>query len=476
MSQKKHPASQCFALGLMAVFLPITGFAFTKTGTTYTTDGSQADTAAAVQNASPNDTIQIPAGTFTWGANGTSITLTKPVTLTGTGTQSIINLAPNGPSWSGGVIRLPTAATVKNLTIQGANSGAVAAFACGDTDGWRITNITFKGGTDSAYFAYTSAGSGVIDNCRIDGANGSTELIFGRGPADSWQTPSSLGTSKAIYIEDCIFGGQGYVCDANSNARFVVRFCTINGPQKVDGHGKASNTPPRGVRHMEVYGNRWNWDKPYWTALEFRGGTGVAFDNTVTNLEGVYAWFYLREYGCTAQWPNFNNAYQTPANYPIDDQIGLGKDPKASASEPFYLWNNRDKSGADWPLNYYNDLAGASAAYGQPFKIEESIIVPNRDYFIQAAGAPFQGTSGVGTGTAAQMRAITPTKNGVGFWVTDEGEWNSRHAGFDGRLYIWNGTAWVLKYTPYTYPHPLTGAATAPAAPSATKGLRILGQ
>ena len=47
----------------------------------------------------------------------------------------------------------------------------------------------------------------------------------------------------AVYVEDCVFSGQGYVCDANANARFVVRFNTVTGPMKVDGHGKASNSP-----------------------------------------------------------------------------------------------------------------------------------------------------------------------------------------------------------------------------------------
>lgn len=54
------------------------------------------------------------------------------------------------------------------------------------------------------------------------------------------------------------------------------------------------------------------------------------------------------------------------------------------------------------------------------------------------------------------MLAIKPTKVGVGFWVTNEGSWNTRlPANSSGRLYSWNGSAWALKYTPYAYPHPL---------------------
>ncbi|MDB6030405.1 MAG: hypothetical protein JWM16_743 [Verrucomicrobiales bacterium] len=462
MLRRKFSGTAGFVFTLLVATNGQTGFAFTKTGTIYSTDGSQADVVAAIANAANGDTVGIPAGSFTWGAAGSSISLNKPITMKGAGTgQTFINLSATGPSWASGVIRIGSAASVINLTINGANSGNVAAFACG-ADGWKIAGVDFKGGTDSAYFVYVGAGSGLINNCNIAGGNGSTELIFGRGPADGWQTPPTMGTINATYIEDCTFSGSGYLTDANANAKFVVRFCTINGQQKVDGHGKASNTPARGVRHMEVYGNRWAAGG-YYTAIELRGGTAMVFDNTALASDGG-SWLILTEYGSTALWPNFGNRYQTPANYPVDDQIGVGMDPKVAASEPMYLWNNQ-RAGTAWPLTALAIPAAAITQYGSAYTMYD-IVRSDRDYFVGAA--PFNGTSGVGTGTAAQMRAITPTKKNVGFWVTDEGEWNSRHAGPDGRLYVWNGIAWSLKYTPFTYPHP-----NAMPRPTAPKSLRI---
>lgn len=98
-------------------------------------------------------------------------------------------------------------------------------------------------------------------------------------------------------------------------------------------------------------------------------------------------------------------------------------------------------------------------------------IVENRDYF-QHTNA-FNGTSGIGIGTALQMAAITPTLTNCAFWVTDEGFWNANHAGADGQLYKWNGAAWALHFTPYSYPHPLasTNPPSPPPTPTAPSGL-----
>jgi hypothetical protein len=81
------------------------------------------------------------------------------------------------------------------------------------------------------------------------------------------------------------------------------------------------------------------------------------------------------------------------------------------------------------------------------------MIAQDRDFFRQVT--PFDGSSGMGVGTRAQRDATKPTRAGVGFWVTDEGDWNAKNPGPDGRLYVWSGRTWTLKYTPYTYPHPL---------------------
>ena len=438
---------------------------WSKDGTTYTTDGSQSDVTSAISDASAGDTVSVPAGSFTWGASASYVSINKAITLQGAGTNTVINISSTGGTYTSATVRLTaTGAVLADMQFVQSGSAATTAISGSTANGWRVTGIDHVGAATQGYFLYYST-YGLIDNCTISGGSSSNELIFGRGPTDSWQTASSMGTTNAVYVEDCTFYGSGYVCDANSNARMVVRFNLITGAsQKVDGHGKASNNPARGVRHMEVYNNHWTDTTLYTVAIEMRGGTGRLFNN-VADISGNGSWFYLTEYGSTALWPNFTNIYQTPDYYPVDDQIGVGIDPKTAASEPMYLWNNL-KDGADWALTDKSIPAAAITAYGSDFAITD-IVGPDRDFFKQ--GATFDGSSGVGVGTKAQMEAITGTLTGVGFWVTDEGYWDTSNDSpsvtADGQLYVWNGSSWELDYTPLVYPHPMIGtAATVPTA------------
>ena len=120
----------------------------------------------------------------------------------------------------------------------------------------------------------------MIDNCRLTGRAGNAELIFGRGPSNAWQTNHTLGTADNIFVEDCTFNGAGYVNDANSNARMVVRYNTITGPNQVDGHGVASITPPRIYRNIELYGTTYTTTALAWAANDLRGPTLLAVHNS----------------------------------------------------------------------------------------------------------------------------------------------------------------------------------------------------
>jgi hypothetical protein len=523
-------------------------FGFTKNGTTYTTDGSLADVLAATTDSAlhDGDTVKVPAGSFTWGTGFTGVNLSKAITLRGAGQgQTIITLDPTGPNITYGAIQIFSSnATVADMTINGSSANNVNPFVITGSPStltnFRITRVTYNGaanGPSSAYFAFITNAYGLIDNCTINGGAGNAELIFSRGPTDAWQTPDSPGTANAIYVEDCTFGGAGYICDFNANSRGVVRYCTITANMKIDGHGMDSNSPARSVREIEAYGNTWTNGGA--ETFDIRGGTGFLFDNKVTNTNAASAWFILDSYGVISPWPNYGatniststgnptiittgiphgyatgytvfvhvgnstpaidgfytvtvlNANQftipvnvtsagvasgsnyttrerTPSDYPLYDQVGRGQDAAGVYSgvlDPVYLWNNTAQ-GADWTLTWKAVDPNAIAVYrvqtnnnSATFTMQD-IILSDRDYFKQTVGGTFTGASGMGVGVKADIMTggahATATKTGVGYWVTDEASWNKKLApNTSGQLYVWNGSAWVLKYTPFAYPHPL---------------------
>lgn len=518
---------------------------WSKIGNIYYTDGSQSDVMSAESNASAGDIIDVPAGTFSWGSGFVAVNLYKAVTLRGAGQgATFIQLVNGGPSGVYGTIQFYADARVTGMTIVGYGSGYnTNAFAVtSDINDWRVDHITYDGtnGNSNAYFLIVPASStrGLIDNCDITGGAGNAELIFARGPTDAWTTPTDAGNVNAIYIEDCTFNGQGYVCDANSNARIVVRFNTITVPGlKIDGHGMDSNSPARSFRLMEAYSNSFTDSGA--EAFNIRGGTGYIFDNSC-NGTAANTWLQLNNLSVVSSWPNYGvtniaasqanptvittsiphgyttgwpvyvvvgnstpsisgyytssvtgtntftipvnvtiagsanggnwtSRFRTPNDYPTYDQVGRGEQIDGTtyndSSEPMYLWNNTVGDNTDWSLNwgavdsvaidlYRLQVANPAATFDM-----EDMIAADRDYFKHTVGGTFNGSSGIGHGTHAQMDAITPTLSGVGFWVTNEGSWNQAlPSGTSGRLYKWNGSSWVLYYTPYTYPHPLRGS------------------
>jgi hypothetical protein len=421
---------------------------------TLTPTPDQTSIQGACNQANPGDTVQLPDSGFLIGENGVPLTVTKPITVTGADrAASVMVLAGNGPT--GGAVQNTGGATISNLSVIPA--AGVPAFSISGKGGSRLTGINYNPGMDAAvaYFAVYGGVYGCIDNCRIIGGAGNNELIFARGPLNSWQTPNSLGTDQCVLVESCLFDGPGYVCDANSNARMTVRYSTILGNMKVDGHGLASNTPPRGVRQFECYRNHWtNTQGWYVLASEMRGGTGVWFDNVADHPLGASA--YFEDYGYQGLWPNFG-AFQTPKNYPIRDQIGNGMD--GGPREPFYAWNNLS-GGKPWQRSLKTPAPAAIALYGQPFA-ETDIIKEGRDLFSDMSGLA---VPNVGRGTTAAMHASKPTLVGQGWLATDQGQWNTLPApnNQQGVLNVWNGAIWTPKYIPLRYPYyPLPSAVAA---------------
>jgi hypothetical protein len=168
--------------------------------------------------------------------------------------------------------------------------------------------------------------------------------------------------------------------------------------------------------------------------------------------------------------------------YPAIDQPGRGQGQLLTGAMPSKL-NNVTKTRA-WPnqalepIYTWNLTITPATGYGGSVygNISAGLIQADRDYYAQASGVqtaantPFDGTTGTGWGPRAQMDLVDKgapggdiCTDGVGFFVTDEGSWNGstsnpygvQQSGADGRLYKCASNAWVLYYTPYTYPYPV---------------------
>lgn len=469
------------------------------------------------------DTIVIPAGTAVWGnpnghSNNGIIYISHAITVKGLGDSTVIQLHANAPSSGNSLFQLlKTGIVFKDMKITAPLPGDGSWVFGAGQHGMRLTNITYEDDRDTKLFFSQGWYHHLIDNCRISSTNGSCEPIFTRGFNSAWQNANTMGTANVdVFVEDCVFGGVCYP-DANANSTAVYRFNTINGPQKFDGHGSASNYPPRSFRNIEIYNNTFtNTGYGGNLAIEVRGGTSRIFNNSSAsgglrlNDYSTYAtWSQLGHHNISITagspvtivtnepndyqtgWPIFidcalsNNLYGhyiitrvnattftvvapaatsgigwnvtryfTAYDYPIYDQVGSGRD--GAAREPAYLWNNTQNGGA-WGRSVGQIPSGAQTLYqaqtgtSNTFT-EQQVILSNRDFF---ADAGFDTNTGVTVGTRASMDATTPSVTGYGWWVTDEGSWNTKlAANTSGRLYVWNGSAWVLNYTPYTYPHP----------------------
>jgi len=90
----------------------------------------------------------------------------------------------------------------------------------------------------------------------------------------------------------------------------------------------------------------------------------------------------------------YSGTYCCPDNYPCDDQIGVGIDPKTAASEPAYFWGNTKSGGAAWdPIagpRWDGDLgfdltAAQSEDYCGPTYTAQTQIQADRDYYVSVS-------------------------------------------------------------------------------------------
>lgn len=324
---------------------------------------------------------------------------------------------------------------ISNMKI----SGNCVIDISGTCKSWRIDHIYFyvltsqrpimisqgQTGTDVTY--------GVLDSLNIYSTNDVVFLNYMSLDNYSWMRPLDLGGPDAIYLENSTYystincsGGPCGVTDANGPGRFVIRYNDFT-DMYIYAHD-AIVTNHRGVRKWEVYNNTFTYPGVNGACFvaQFRSGTGVMFNNTISDpglklcpqyvqlyvyrstTEGGTPWVPLCSSTSGKAWLDTTSHYPEtctsgtgcinidgsgPDGYPCRDQAGVdGNNPQVS--RPFLFWNNT--------------LNGANASAIPSIGGIATYIVENRDFCRHATTMP-------------------STCNGV-----------------------------TTTYSPLTYPHPLT--------------------
>jgi hypothetical protein len=338
----------------------------------YRSNGTAADTQAAINAARPGSTVQIPNGSFTWNS---AITLSgKWIHLAG---ESVGGVTIRNDSGIDGII-LVTEAKAGSVEISGlrvlsgSNAGPdgthhhMRVFHASGGKPVLLHDCYFESnGGALVYSIEWCTNGGVIWNCKFGSNYNFAGGIQFKFPDGTWTTPSTMGTADVngvanTYVEDCLFTGMYLGCtDFDDNSRTVIRHCTIDN-SALYSHGQ--DTSPDGARHWEVYDNNFiftgSGSPPGFPKITFplnlqdwftvRGGTGIIADNvfpTIPYKNAIQMNVYSINRGshsipCQTRYPAARQVGQTwigkgGYSYPGAPMVGSGY-----ATDPIYMWGN----------------------------------------------------------------------------------------------------------------------------------------
>jgi hypothetical protein len=419
---------------------------------------SSFDVQAAINSAAAHDTVIVPPGNCIW--TSTVTIASKGLTLTGAGIGKT-NITDQG---SGGRALSVTGASTTNfvnisgftfikdtahpsgmVTIDG-TMFSVNAFRFHHnhllqaTSGSRGISITNVYGLIDHNLIEVTAASGSIQSVSVTGSSNSTD-----GGFSPWQQPLTLGTNKAVYVEDNVITynvldtGVESGFDAYGGARYVIRYNQANNVE-FGGHHGTDSGGERSPVSFEIYNNTYvNNSSNVIRAGTVRGGTGVIFNNTYG--------------GTVSAWYSFTLVYYR-ACYSPDTAFGWGRcDGRNWELKSDVLSTNNSRicsttGGFRFDATNNEILGAVSGTYTR--------------YFDGAGtgGYPCRDQPGRGPGQVLEPIYFWNNKGAtIGAW--DFGEPNNCNGhGIDnyilsGRDFINNGITPKPGYRAYTYPHPL---------------------
>jgi len=407
--------------------------------------------------------------------------------------------------------------TVGAVAAESLMSPVVAVGTCNASTcpNVRIDNVLFDGslgGKLSSTSGYgviaTNNVFGVIDHNTISNVSTSALSLIQYGHRvylgigdygdNSWAQPNSYGTANAIYVENNLLGENTWFGETEAimpggvtaGGRIAARFNTCTGCLSgLSNHGTESSGRTRGGRQIEFYGNSVICGNTGGCqgVVPIRSGTSITFGNTINNRESpAHTWwnqyvafsiYRIDLFTTTAPWLQCPGAYdQTSPVICLDQPNRSGGTYLSGATPSPTGWSNQVLDPAyEWDDSGYTPVFGNvyPTSYG-------AYLQANRDWYTDnslgtphaqtSTTSPFNGTTGVGFGPIA--RRPDTCSAGVGYWATDEGGWNTSAQTYvggytQGRLYTCTATnTWTLYYTPYAYPHPLTGGSASVQPPA----------
>ena len=474
---------------------------------------------STLSSARDGATLTFEAGSYTWGG-GTRITFvgTKAVTLMcATPPPSSF---PWGAATSGGcdvsgssqLIELPHTTSDKLYRVSGFNFNGSSASnyinlcpggACALTNirSLRLDHNTFdrSESRSTAVFFQLSDGQtpsnveGVFDHNRF--IQNMHHVLIGVFPPTPTKSPlpvtGQLGTIHNLFLEDNSFEmvgtgvgelNAGVGCtDFGGGAGVVARFNTVQNCRWLQ-HGVAHAYGPG---NFELLFNKMDKiassDEGTYRMIHYQGaGTGMVLFNTLdstgfTKDGSAIAVLHYRAFQAaggngfcdgTSDVDGNRSPTATYRGYPCKHQPGRDWD---GTFTPFYVLGNTWEDGTK--VNMVVNGSGRTPDWTAQHLVE------NRDFYNAVSAnaqtsptSPFNGSTGMGYGTLANRpttctpgpEAADAGRGGVGYWATDQGEWNSTNGEKpDGQLYGCTApNTWTLVYIPYTYPHPLVSGSS----------------
>jgi hypothetical protein len=340
-------------------------------------------------------------------------------------------------------------------------------------------------------------GGGVTNAVRAYNSGSCNNDALGVGD-QSWTIATGLGSANFLFMENNIFNG-GASDDCTKGGRFVSRFNTFNATSPaptIQTHPTGGGQRERGCRAWEVYQNAFNAVSANYinAGVWLSSGTGVIWGNTIpsstagggTGYHNFIELISMRRNNSTyTQAPtptgwgfcgtsfngtgsNWDQNTSATSGYHCLDQPGMGAGQLLVNDFPNVL--NKTTGTIAWPNQaiepVYEWMDIYSLVPNNPSLLvannDTTAFIQNVDHYAwcnassQSGCASFNGTVGVGSGTLAARPSTCTT--GVAYWATDQGSWNQSGSGGQGELFKCTATnTWTLYYTPYTYPHPLTG-------------------